>query len=145
MTKHILLLAALGLALTALSAQAQITIYKYDGDGNTTFAKSYREDGSTSTVRAAYDKHGNVTASQVDEEPAANPIAESAASTYRTHVEHARQQADPVRTVPIVQPDVIVVPVSAAEMHAASLAGAARVKAQNAAAIAATAHKKHGE
>lgn len=45
-----------------------------------------------------------------------------------------------IRTVDVKQPPVTTVSQSAAEMHAASLAGAARVKAQNEAA-----HKKDGE
>ncbi len=99
MTKNILLLAAIGLGLSALSAQAQMTVYQYDRNGNVTLAQSYNPDGSTSSVlRAAYDKHGNMTASQFDEEPAANPIAESEASTYSTRVsrEDTRVQATPV-------------------------------------------------
>jgi hypothetical protein len=141
-------LVAAAIAITAFSAHAQTTEYSHDGGRNSDSSCTTYADGSTSTTEYFFDRNNNLTTSRrtstaapvVAPTPVTAP-AESTAPTYPTRVQaQASVNNVPVRMEPVVQPEIIVVPVSAAEMHAASLAGAARVKAQNEAATAA--HKK---
>jgi hypothetical protein len=156
MTKHILLLAALGLGLTALSAQAQTTVFDHDGGRNCDIITTTYPDGSTSTGRYFYDRNGSLeTIKRTSTEPTA-PAEPTAPTAYQRplSLQHDATRVQPqasvntlsVRRSDVQQPQVVVVSQSDAEMHAASLAGAARVKAQNeAAAASAAAHKKHRE
>jgi hypothetical protein len=148
----LVLASALGLAMTAIGAQAQTTVCDYDRFGNMSFVRTTYPDGSTSTAYYDYDRNNNLESIRRTSTAAtATPVAPASTprqyfAPYVNHeFNHDGQgtKKAAARSVDIQSP-VIVVSEDAAAMHAASLAGAARVKAEKEAEAKANAAKDKG-
>ncbi len=123
--------------MMAIGAQAQTTVYDHDRNGNLSFARTTHPDGSTSTTYWDWDRDSNLESTRRTSTPA-TPVAP--APTPRqvfapyvnrdfNHDGQAIKKA-PDRGPAQIQQPITVTSQSAAEIHAASLAAAARMKAQ---------------
>jgi hypothetical protein len=133
----LLLASAVGLAMMAICAQAQTTVCDYDRFGNMSFLRTTYSDGATSTVYYDYDRNNNLESVRRTSTPA-TPVAPAPTPLpvfapyvnreYNHNGQAIKKAAD--RGPAEIQLPITITSQSAAEMHAASLAGAARVKAE---------------
>lgn len=129
----------LAVVLGAISAHAQTTVFDNDRNGNLSFLRTTYPDGSTNSAYYDYDRNGNLEsirrtstpATPVAPAPTPRPFIAPYVNTDYNHDGQAIKKAVARTFEP--QQAIIVVSQSEAEMKAASLAGAARVKAQAAA------------
>jgi hypothetical protein len=149
----LLLASAVGLAMMAIGAQAQITMVDRDRFGNLSMLRTTYPDGSTSTAYYDYDRNNNLESIRRTSTPA-TPVAPAPTPpplpVFAPYVNREyNHNGQAIKKAPDRGPSQIQLPItvtseSAAEVHAASLAGAARVKAEKEAEAKANAAKDKG-
>jgi Tfp pilus assembly protein PilE len=104
----LVLASGLGLAMTAISAQAQTTQRSYDRNGYCNYSATTYSDGSTRTTTNTHDQNGNLTYSHTDE---TLPTV-AAAPTPTPYVR--REPAHLAVVAPVAQP-IVQLPVTASQ------------------------------
>lgn len=135
----LLLASAVGFAMMATATQAQTTIVDRDRFGNMSMLRTTYPDGSTYTTYWDYDRNDNLESVRRTSTPATDTPVAPVPTPRQVFVPYVNKDVNHdgqgmkkalARGPAEIQQPIIVTSQSAAEMHAASLAGAARVKAQ---------------